>query len=81
MPHEYDAVVLQLGVALQDWMRITARAPLPRSLRDLLDRLEANSPAKQDAGNRPRVWSGATRAASIIASHRMKHVRYLDDGE
>jgi hypothetical protein len=40
MPHEYDTVVLQLGVALQEWMRITAREPLPQSLLDLLDRLE-----------------------------------------
>ena len=40
MPHEYDTVLLALGVTLQDWMRITAREPLPQSLVDLLDRLE-----------------------------------------
>jgi len=40
MPHEYDTVLLALGVPLQDWMRITAREPLPQSLVDLLDHLE-----------------------------------------
>jgi hypothetical protein len=40
MPHEYDSVLPALGVALQDWMRITAREPLPQSLVDILDRLE-----------------------------------------
>jgi hypothetical protein len=47
MPHHYDTVLLALGVALQDWMRTTAREPLPQSLVDLLDRLEEREQARE----------------------------------